>query len=79
MKAKSGYRSRKFWAASCTSALIVAVAVAATFLPSLAPMVDTVVGGLLGSLAIYCGGNVGEYVALKKFPATTQQQPPIEG
>lgn len=79
-----GARSRKLWLAAGTSLGIVGVALLAARIPALVPLFDTLVGGLLGVLALYLGGNVAAKQVLKKqssAPKGARQEdgPPVEG
>lgn len=75
-----GYRSRKLWYAVGTSASIVGVAVLAAWkLPSLGPLLDTVVGGLVATLAIYSGVNVAnKFTVAKSSQPLTSEEPEKE-
>ena len=53
-----GFSSRKLWYAIGTSIAIIGVGVFSVFFPGLRPSVESVIGGLLGALAIYAGSNV---------------------
>jgi hypothetical protein len=56
--ADGGYSSRKLWYAIGTSVAIVGVGLVAAFVPLFRSSLETVVGGLCGTLAIYAGANV---------------------
>jgi len=60
-----GARSRKLAFSVVTSILVFAGALLAAKSDALAPLYQTMVGGLLGTLGLYCGANVGAKVALK--------------
>ena len=57
-EADGGYSSRKLWYAIGTSVAIVAVGLVAAWVPLFRSSLETVVGGLCGTLAIYAGANV---------------------
>lgn len=57
--ADGGMSSRKLWFAVITSAFIFAGAALAGIWPMFSPNYDAMVGGLLGALTIYVGGNLG--------------------
>lgn len=71
-----GYASRKFWLTVATSGSIIALGALAALHPVFGPNLDTVVGGLLGALAIYMGANVGAKYTIGK--TTKQTEPPPE-
>lgn len=74
-----GYRSRKLWYAIGTSTSIVGVAVLAAWkLPPLTPMLDTVVGGLIATLAVYCGLNVANKYTVGKAVQSIKHEEPEE-
>jgi hypothetical protein len=56
--ADGGFSSRKLWYAIGTSVAIVGVGILAAFMPLFRSSLETVVGGLCGTLAIYAGANV---------------------
>jgi len=64
--ADGGYSSRKLWYAVGTSIAIVAVGLVAAFVPLFRSSLETVVGGLCGTLAIYAGANVSGKLAIGK-------------
>lgn len=81
-----GMKSRKFWFAIGTSALLFVGGLVAASCPAFGANYETLTGGLLGVLAIYLGGNVGAKYVLKKpvveavqGHARDGQQPPVEG
>lgn len=61
-----GFASRKLWFAVGTSVLVFASGILAAYFPAFRPGLETVVGGELGALALYLGGNVGTKFALAK-------------
>jgi hypothetical protein len=73
-----GYASRKLWYAIGTSVAILAAGALAAFFPTFRPSLETVVGGLIGTLAIYSGANVGGKLAVGKVASQylTQSDPP---
>jgi hypothetical protein len=77
-----GYRSRKLWFAIGTSLGIFAAALLASKLPAIAPLYDTMVGGLIGVQALYSGANVGAKVVMRKGqvkePVMLVEQSPSE-
>lgn len=55
-----GYASRKLWFGIGTSTVICLLAIlGAWILPELLPQLPTVIGGLIGVLGIFVGGNLG--------------------
>lgn len=72
-----GARSRKLWFAAATSAGIAGLAVLAGTHPTIAPLYETAVGGLLGVLGVYTGGNVGVKHVLTKN--VKPEDAPVEG
>ena len=61
-----GYASRKLWYSIGTSTGIMLAGVLAAVYPAFRPSLETVVGGLLGTLAVYSGANVGGKLASGK-------------
>jgi len=49
-----------------TSLAIVGLGIVGAFMPTFRASLETVVGGLCGTLAIYCGGNVVGKLAIGK-------------
>lgn len=83
-KVDGGAKSRKLWFSLYTSSLIVLSGYVCSILPAMVPLFDTMVGGLVGVLALYLGGNVGARFATKApvppaAPAAPNDGPPIEG
>jgi hypothetical protein len=75
--ADGGYASRKLWYAIGTSVFIVSVGMLAAFVPLFRSSLETVVGGLVGTLAIYAGANVTGKLAIGK--ANSYSGMPYEG
>lgn len=58
--------SRKLWYAIGTTVLVFVAGVLAAFWPAFRSGLEVIVGGLIGTLAVYSGANVGtRYVAGK--------------
>lgn len=53
-----GFASRKLWYAIGTSTGVFVTGCLAAFWPSFRPSLEAVIGGLLGTLVAYLGGNV---------------------
>lgn len=85
-EADGGFASRKLWYAVATSFMIVGLGCLAAFWPSFRPSLETVVGGVVGTLALYLGANVtGRLATGKAFSYTPIQEaseptpkPPVE-
>lgn len=70
-----GYASRKLWYSVGTSIAIVVVGTFSGFWPPFRPGLETVVGGLLGVLALYLGGNVSnKWVVAKNLVTKTAEE-----
>ncbi len=77
-----GVKSRKLWLAVGTSVAIVISGVVAAKFPTIGPLYDTMVGGLLGVLALYLSGNVATKYTLSKGvkpEPSAEASPPVEG
>lgn len=82
----NGLSSRKLWYAIGTSIGILVVGLISALWPAFRPTAETIVGGLLGSLALYSGANVGNKFVMGKVasalsqsdPERPQGTPPIE-
>lgn len=61
-----GYRSRKLWYALFTSGTIFIGAIMSARWPAFSANYEVLVGGLLGSLGLYAGGNVGNKIAVAR-------------
>lgn len=62
----NGISSRKFWFALFTSVAIFSGAVLATVWHGFGPNYETLIGGLIGCLAVYTGANIGSKYVLGK-------------
>lgn len=60
------YASRKLIAATLTAGAIMLMGVLAAVFPAVAPQLPAVVGGLVSTLLVYCGGNVASTIAVGK-------------
>lgn len=61
-----GFISRKFLLTAYSLHLFLGLGILALNVPAFAPLVDTVGGLMLGSLALYFTGNIGNKVAVAK-------------
>lgn len=73
-----GYKSRKLNYAIGTSAAIIGVVLIASKVPTLVPMVDAAIGGLMGTLALYIGANVGNKWTVGKTSPVKPAEPAEE-
>lgn len=63
----NNYRSRKLWFAIGTSMCIMAGGIVAALWPKFEPVYSgSIVSGLLGSLGLYLGGNLGHHFVSSK-------------
>lgn len=65
----STYKSRKFILAIVALVVITGVSVAAIWFSAVAGILPTFVGGILGVLSVYYGGNVGSKLVVGKVQA----------
>lgn len=65
-------RSRKLWLTVFICLLIVGVGLIGAGWASFAPMVETIVGSLVGCLAIFSGSNVSQKWLLSKTGKTVE-------
>lgn len=80
--ADGGAKSRKLWFSIFTSIAIYVGAIEASDHQILEPLYSTMVGGLLGALGLYLGGNVATKVSLTKKLGKAEDppaDPPVEG
>jgi hypothetical protein len=74
-----GARSRKFLLSIGTSVGIILAGVLCAIVPGMLPLFDTIVGGLIGVLALYSGANLGAKHVLKKAAgAQPEASPPAQ-
>lgn len=73
--ADGGAKSRKLWFAIFTSIAIYVGAIEASDHQILEPLYSTMVGGLLGALGLYLGGNVATKVSLTKKLGSKPEEP----
>lgn len=73
-----GYRSRKLWFAVYATGLIFAGAVVISRLPAVAPLYDTMVGGIVGITVALLTGNIAAKWVIGKAnetsPVATKKQ-----
>ena len=76
-----GLMSRKLWLAVGSIGTISLAALLSTKIPSLVPLYDTFVGGVLGALGLYLTGNVGARFVHKDAANRPEPEdgPPVEG
>lgn len=75
-EADGGYASRKLWYSVATSCFVVALGCLAAFWPAFRPSLETVIGGVVGTLALYLGANVtGRWSMLKTGGYEKPEQP----
>jgi membrane protein DedA with SNARE-associated domain len=70
-----GYKSRKFWFSVGTSLLIVFCGIVAAKMPLFAANLQTIIGGVMGCLAAYIGGNVTAQHVLGKREVALEKPP----
>ncbi len=61
-----GLASRKLWLTIGVIIAIIGVSILSAFMPVLIPELPTIVGGILGALGLYLGGNVAVKFAAGK-------------
>lgn len=72
-----GFLSRKLILVFFALFLVFAGAVAAALWPLFAPNYETLVGGVIGLVAIYCGSNVGnKFVTKTAIKGREESSPP---
>lgn len=74
-----GYASRKLLLTLLITAVVVGCWILTAKLLALAPTFETLLGGLLGILAIYCGVNVASRFAVVKSQANVSFQGEVPG
>lgn len=77
--ADGGYSSRKLWYAIGTSLLIFGAGLLSAFVPAFRSGLETIVGGLVGALAVYAGANVSSRWVTGKSMTTIGPQGPSYG
>jgi membrane protein DedA with SNARE-associated domain len=70
-----GVKSRKLWYSVGTSVLIFGAGLIAARWTAFQPSLATIVGGLLGALSLFIGGNVAGKHVLGKVAPTQPSQP----
>jgi len=77
-----GMKSRKLLYAVGTSAGILIAGIMSALWPAFRSGLDTVIGGLLGALALYSGANVSNKLVVGKFASSlsqaSEEQPDVD-
>lgn len=71
-----GYKSRKFWLAFYGLLILFVAAIMAEHRPVMAALYSTLVGGVIGVVSAYFGGNVAQKWVATKQTAQPQEQDP---